>query len=90
MSNELGKGNLDRAKKAVVVTLKLSILLALKIILGLAFGHDTWVGFFGGNHELKKAFASLTPLLGISIAINSIQVVLSGSYRINYFLALLY
>ncbi|KAJ4726334.1 Protein DETOXIFICATION [Melia azedarach] len=41
VSNELGAGNLDRAKNAMAVTLKLSVLLALIVVLSLGLGHNT-------------------------------------------------
>ncbi|KAK8318414.1 hypothetical protein V6Z12_A13G172500 [Gossypium hirsutum] len=46
VSNELGAGNPNRAKHAMTVTLKLSILLALVVVLTIALGHDIRPGFF--------------------------------------------
>ncbi|KAK8651870.1 hypothetical protein V6N13_141447 [Hibiscus sabdariffa] len=79
VSNELGAGNPKRAKHAMVVTLKLSVLLALAVALILAFGHGIWVGFFSDSPSIIKKFAEMTPLLIVSIAIDAIQGVLSGS-----------
>ncbi|KAF9605765.1 hypothetical protein IFM89_018431, partial [Coptis chinensis] len=42
VSNELGAGNADRAKNVVSMTLKLSIFLALVVVLSLIFGHNLW------------------------------------------------
>ncbi|KAK2638994.1 hypothetical protein Ddye_026789 [Dipteronia dyeriana] len=81
VSNELGAGNLDRAKSAMAVTLKLSVLLALIVVSALSFGHNIWAGFFSDNPEIIKKFASLTPLLAISITLDSVQGVLSGVAR---------
>ncbi|OMO88947.1 Peptidase S10, serine carboxypeptidase [Corchorus capsularis] len=78
VSNELGAGNPIRAKNAMVVTLKLSVLLALAVVLILAFGHNVWAGFFSKSSEIIHKFASMTPLLLISITIDSFQGVLSG------------
>lgn len=78
MSNELGAGNLGRAKNAMKVTLKLSILLAIVETLFLAFGHSTWAGFFSDSPSIIKEFSSMTPLLAISLAIDSIQGAISG------------
>ena len=78
MSNELGAGNPDKAKQAMAVTLKLSVLLALLIVLSLAIGHDIWAGFFSDDLSIVKAFASMTPFLAISIAIDAFQVVFAG------------
>lgn len=61
------------------VTLKLSVLLALAVVLTLAFGHDVWAGFFSDSRSIIKKFAEMTPLLAVSIAIDAIQGILSGS-----------
>ncbi|PPD76373.1 hypothetical protein GOBAR_DD26705 [Gossypium barbadense] len=81
VSNESGAGNPNRAKHAMTVTLKLSILLALVVVLTLALGHDIWAGFFSDSHSIIKQFAQLTPLLIVSIVIDAIQGVLSGVAR---------
>lgn len=81
VSNELGAGNPDRAKRAMAVTLKLSLFLALTVVLALAFGHNIWAGFFSDSSTIIEKFASLTPFLVISIIFDSIQGVLSGVAR---------
>ncbi|GMY31852.1 protein DETOXIFICATION 18-like [Fagus crenata] len=81
VSNELGAGNPNRAKSAMAVTLKLSFLLALIVDLALGLGHHIWAGFFSDSHEIIQEFASMTPLLTISIIVDSIQGVLSGVAR---------
>ncbi|KAM1808166.1 hypothetical protein ACFX11_031083 [Malus domestica] len=81
VSNELGAGNPEKAKNAMAVTLKLSILLALIVDLALAFGHNLWAGAFSDSSAIIKLFASMTPLLLISILADSVQGVLSGVAR---------
>ncbi|XP_039170295.1 protein DETOXIFICATION 18, partial [Eucalyptus grandis] len=81
VSNELGAGNIDRAKNAMVVSLKLSFLLAVAFVLALASGHNVWAGLFSGSTSIIAEFGSMTPLLAISIAIDSVQGVLSGVAR---------
>lgn len=81
VSNELGAGNPDRAKNAMFVTLKLSALLGLAVLLSLAFGHNIWASFFSDSPTIIKEFASMTPLLAISILFDSFQGVLSGVAR---------
>ncbi|KAJ0046672.1 hypothetical protein Pint_04597 [Pistacia integerrima] len=81
VSNELGAGNIKGAKNAMVVTLKLSVMLAPIFILALAFGHTTWASFFSKNPEIIKEFSSLTPFLMISIVLDSVQTVFSGVVR---------
>ncbi|KAK9209192.1 hypothetical protein WN944_001556 [Citrus x changshan-huyou] len=63
------------------LTVKLSVLLALLVVLALGFGHNIWAGFFSNSPEIIKEFASLTPLLAISITLDSVQGVLSGVAR---------
>ncbi|KAI8552533.1 hypothetical protein RHMOL_Rhmol06G0274500 [Rhododendron molle] len=81
VSNELGAGNPDRAKHAMAVTLKLSLFLALIVVLALGFGHNIWAGLFSDSSAVIEKFASLTPFLLISIVFDSIQGVLSGVAR---------
>ncbi|KAK8985655.1 hypothetical protein V6N11_068903 [Hibiscus sabdariffa] len=81
VSNELGAGHPGRAKNAMAVTLKLSILLALAIVLVLGFGHNIWAAFFSNSPLIISQFASMTPFLLISITIDSFQGVLSGVAR---------
>ncbi|MBA0676030.1 hypothetical protein Goari_017540, partial [Gossypium aridum] len=63
------------------VTLRLSILQALAVVLALAFGHNIWAAFFSNSPSIINQFASMTPLLLISITIDSFQGVLSGVAR---------
>ena len=42
VSNELGAGNPDRARSAMNVTLKLTVALALCVVVALSFGHNLW------------------------------------------------
>lgn len=78
VSNELGAERIVRAKNAMAVTIKLSALLTLTIVLALAFGHNLWVSFFSDSHKIIMEFASLTPLVAISITFDSIVCILSG------------
>lgn len=77
MANELGAGNTDRAKNAMV-TLKLSILLAIVVDIALGFGHNAWAGLFSDSTEIIHKFASMTPLLLISFVFDFVQGILSG------------
>uniref|UniRef100_A0A2P2MA55 Protein DETOXIFICATION n=2 Tax=Rhizophora mucronata TaxID=61149 RepID=A0A2P2MA55_RHIMU len=81
VSNELGAANPDRAKSAMAVTLKLALVLALSIGLAIAFGHNFWAGLFSDNSTITEAFASLTPLLAISITVDAFQTILAGVAR---------
>jgi MATE family multidrug resistance protein len=78
VSNELGAGNANRAKNAMSVSVKFSLLLAFTVVLALALGHNIWASCFSNSSEIIKEFASMTPLLAISIFIDAVQGVLSG------------
>ncbi|KAJ4847418.1 Protein DETOXIFICATION 19 [Turnera subulata] len=81
VSNELGAGNPERARNGMVVTLKLSVVLALIFVLALAFGHNIWAGFFSSSLIITQEFASMAPFLAISITVDAVQGVLSGVAR---------
>ncbi|XVF78551.1 hypothetical protein PTKIN_Ptkin14bG0143400 [Pterospermum kingtungense] len=81
VANELGAGDPNRAKSAMVVTLKLSIVVTLAIVLALAFGHNVWAGFFSDSPLIVKQFASMIPLLVISVTFDSFQGILSAVAR---------
>uniref|UniRef100_A0A803NX51 Protein DETOXIFICATION n=1 Tax=Cannabis sativa TaxID=3483 RepID=A0A803NX51_CANSA len=78
VSNELGADRPDKAKNAMIVTLKLCGLLGFVLVLALGFGHNIWAGLFSDSSDIIKSFASMTPLLAISIIVDSFQGVLSG------------
>ncbi|XP_052486424.1 protein DETOXIFICATION 18-like [Gossypium raimondii] len=65
----------------MAVSLKLSILLALTVVVALAFGHNIWAAFFTNTASIINQFASITPFLLISITIDSFQGILSGVAR---------
>ncbi|KAG9129921.1 hypothetical protein Leryth_007052 [Lithospermum erythrorhizon] len=81
VSNELGGGDSTKAKHAMVVTLKLTILLAILVDLALGFGHPTWAGLFTKSSAVKEKFGSIIPVLLVSIALDYFQGVLSGVAR---------
>ncbi|AEE76776.1 unnamed protein product [Arabidopsis thaliana] len=81
VSNELGAGNVKGAKKATSVSVKLSLVLALGVVIAILVGHDAWVGLFSNSHVIKEGFASLRFFLAASITLDSIQGVLSGVAR---------
>ncbi|KAG8364917.1 hypothetical protein BUALT_Bualt18G0048600 [Buddleja alternifolia] len=81
VSNELGAGNPNRARRAMAVTLKLTILLALCVVLALFFGHNLWASLFSDSPVIINAFATMTPLLVLSILCDFVQGILSGVAR---------
>ncbi|KEH38711.1 MATE efflux family protein [Medicago truncatula] len=81
VSNELGAGQPERAKHAMRVSLKLSILLGFCFALMIVFGHGIWIRLFSSSPTIKHEFASIAPFLAISILLDSVQGVLSGVVR---------
>ncbi|CAN6918367.1 unnamed protein product [Brassica oleracea] len=81
VSNELGAGNVKGAKKATSVTVKLSLVLALGLVVALLVGHDGWVGLFSSSHVIKEEFTSLRFFLAATITLDTVQSVLSGVAR---------
>ncbi|KAL6883789.1 hypothetical protein ACP4OV_011203 [Aristida adscensionis] len=67
VSNEIGAGNVGRAKSAVWVTMKVSLLLAAGFTLMLAFGHGPWVRLFTGSAAIASEFAAITPLVMVAV-----------------------
>jgi len=74
----LGAGHPERAKHAMRVTLKLSLVLGFCFALMIVFGHDIWIRMFSSSPTIKHKFASISPFLAISILLDSVQGVLSG------------
>ncbi|GMN25866.1 hypothetical protein TIFTF001_049247 [Ficus carica] len=81
VSNELGAGHPNKAKSAMFVSLKLSVFLAVLVVVGLGFGHGLWARSFSDSSEIIDSFASMTPLLALSIMLDALQGVLSGVAR---------
>ena len=63
----------------MAVTLKISICVALVVVLLLALCHNIWASFFSDSTVIIKDFAYMTPLLVASILLDSAQGVLSGT-----------
>lgn len=81
VSNELGAGNPEKARHAMWVTLKISISLGLLVVISLGIGHNIWAGLFSSSSSIVTEFGSMTPLLVISIMLDSIQGIFSGVSR---------
>lgn len=81
VSNELGAGHPDRARHAMGVTLRLTVILSLIVVLALSFGHNLWASSFSSSPVIIDAFASMTPFLVVSILCDFVQGILSGVAR---------
>ena len=78
MANELGAGSARRAKFAIVnvVTTSFSIGLVLFVFFLLFRGRLSYI--FTTSEAVATAVADMSPLLAVSILLNSVQPVLSG------------
>ncbi|KAG2563831.1 hypothetical protein PVAP13_8KG357600 [Panicum virgatum] len=75
------RGNVDRVRNAVSVTMKLSVFLAISFVLLLGFGHNLWASLFSRSSTIVSEYAAITPLMMISIVLDSAQGVLAGVSR---------
>ncbi|XP_074318944.1 protein DETOXIFICATION 19-like [Silene latifolia] len=81
VANELGATRPSKAKHAMGVTLKLSVVLTTSLLLAFGFGHSLWARSFSSEPDIIKAFASMAPFVCVSIFLDSIQGILSGVSR---------
>ncbi|KAK7290709.1 hypothetical protein RIF29_05314 [Crotalaria pallida] len=78
VANELGKGSAKAAKFSVVVTVLTSFALGFLLFLFFLFFRERLAYIFTSNKDVANAVGDLSPLLSISILLNSVQPVLSG------------
>uniref|UniRef100_A0A804NJ95 RING-type domain-containing protein n=2 Tax=Zea mays TaxID=4577 RepID=A0A804NJ95_MAIZE len=71
VSNELGAWNIANDRKALTVSLALSLMLGVAFLLLLGLGHDLWVRLFTISEAVVSAFASMTSLLIGSVVLDS-------------------
>jgi hypothetical protein len=79
VSNELGKGSAKAAKFSIVVTVLTSLAIGSFLFLFFLFFRERLAYIFTSNKEVAAAVGELSPLLSISILLNSVQPVLSGT-----------
>ncbi|KAF3780118.1 hypothetical protein EJ110_NYTH29524 [Nymphaea thermarum] len=78
VSNELGAGNPRRAKFAVVDVVISTFIIGLAISAVLLILRDYYPKVFTSSQEVQALVNQLTPLLALTIVIDSVQPVLSG------------
>ncbi|XP_073119379.1 protein DETOXIFICATION 35-like [Henckelia pumila] len=78
VSNELGKGRPRAAKYSVYVTLFQSLLIGILCVVVILATRNKFSIIFTDSKPMQKAVAHLSPLLGITMLLNSIQPVISG------------
>ncbi|XP_078433076.1 protein DETOXIFICATION 19-like [Wolffia australiana] len=81
VANELGSGNVKKAKNAVKVASELALVLASIVVLLLIFGRRVWATFFSSSPEIITEFAAMVPLLAVTMFLDTVQGVLSGVAR---------
>ena len=79
VSNELGAGNPKSAAFSVVVVTVLSFILAAIISIVILFFRDYISYIYTGGDDVAAAVSKLTPLLALTLILNGIQPVLTGT-----------
>ncbi|KAM3690628.1 hypothetical protein ACB098_09G137900 [Castanea mollissima] len=78
VSNELGRGSAKAAKFSIVMTVLTSFVIGFVLFLFFLFFRGRLAYIFTASEEVANAVANLSPLLAVSILLNSVQPVLSG------------
>ncbi|XP_027350612.1 protein DETOXIFICATION 21-like [Abrus precatorius] len=78
VANELGKGSAKAAKFSIVVTVLTSFTIGFFLFLFFLFFRERLAYIFTSNKDVAAAVGDLSPLLSVSILLNSVQPVLSG------------
>ncbi|CAI0470304.1 unnamed protein product [Linum tenue] len=81
VSNELGSGHPRATKYSVIVTCTESLLIGIFSAGVILATREDFAVIFTDSNEMKKAVADLAYLLGITMILNSIQPVISGTIR---------
>lgn len=79
VSNELGAEHPRRAKFLLIVAMITSVTIGTVISMTLIMLRDKYPAMFSDDEEVRRLVKQLTPLLAVTIVINNIQPVLSGS-----------
>ncbi|GAB4826325.1 Protein DETOXIFICATION 35 [Ancistrocladus abbreviatus] len=78
VSNELGLGHPRAAKYNVYVAVFQSLLIGIFCMVLVLIARDHFAVIFTSSKELQQAVAKLAWLLGLTMVINSIQLIISG------------
>ncbi|KAL4607219.1 hypothetical protein ACB092_09G158200 [Castanea dentata] len=78
VGNELRRGSSKAAKFSIVVTVFTSFVIGFVLFLFFLFLKGRLAYIFTENEEVVEPIADLSPLLAVSILLNSVQPVLSG------------
>ncbi|KAH1256024.1 Protein DETOXIFICATION 21 [Glycine max] len=78
VANELGRGSSKDAKFSIVVTVLTSFSIGFILFVLFLFLREKVAYLFTSNEDVATAVGDLSPLLAVSLLLNSIQPVLSG------------
>lgn len=84
VSNELGQGHPVATKYSVYVTVVQSLLLGLLSMVIILITKDDFAVIYTNSTEMRAAVAKLAYLLGITMVLNSVQPVISGTIPIYH------
>jgi len=79
VSNELGGGNPKSAAFSVVVVTTMSLIISVMAALAVMALRDVISYGFTGGETVAKAVSDLCPLLALTLVLNGVQPVLSGT-----------
>ncbi|KAJ0975417.1 hypothetical protein J5N97_017382 [Dioscorea zingiberensis] len=78
VANELGAGSAKRAKFSIVNVVSISFFIGFVLFVAFLFFRGSLAYIFTDSPKVASAVADLSPLLAVSILLNSVQPVLSG------------
>ena len=81
MANELGAGNGKAAKFATIVSVAESTVIGLFFCVLILIIHDQFAYIFTSSADVLQAVDDMSFLLAITILLNSVQPILSGSFK---------
>ncbi|KAL3689896.1 hypothetical protein R1sor_016205 [Riccia sorocarpa] len=81
VSNELGAGNPNEARRAVIVALTISLLQSLVVSMAFFLSRHVWGSIFSSDRELVDYVATIMPFLSVVCILDGFQGVLSGVIR---------
>jgi len=82
VSNELGAKHPRTAKFSLLVAVITSTVIGLAISIALLIFRDQYPSLFVGDEDVITVVKDLTPILAVSIVINNVQPVLSGTLNL--------
>lgn len=81
ISNELGSGHPRAAKYSVIVTVVESLLIGIFFMAVVMATKNHFAVIFTDTKEMQQAVGKLAYLLGITMVLNSVQPVISGTNK---------